>query len=220
MKEELTIHTGFYELFEPTADLVYDCTYNREGAEVSAILQSILLIEAAANCCLFGLGLGRKLRNELDKLPIFAKLDTYLLVKSGGNQSLDRGLSICQDISELIWLRNSVVHPKAFKMRWSIADDEHQTGTGIYEKTERLKIATTCTGWSAEDAISAFKVVNLFINYYFKETCGLSDQETRLLLLTVEDDDAEDIWIDSKRLRSLQDDYSIPLKIWGVGGKS
>lgn len=216
MKEETTDNTGFYELFEPTADLLFDCVYENQGSEISVILQSMMLLEAAANCCLFKLKINRKLESELDRLPVFAKFDTYLLIKSSGKHSLDRGASACQDMHELIGLRNRIVHPKRFKTNWLIEEGEHESGTGSYEKTERLKLATSCVGWLAEDSITVFRAVNNFIIYFFVETCGLSYQETRLLLLTTGDDGTEDIWVDSVRLQQLQRDLSIPLHIWGV----
>ena len=217
MKEITRHHTGFFELFEPTAELVYECIFEEKRSEISAILQSILLIEAAANCCIFDLNLNKKLGDELDKLSIFAKFDTYLLVKTAGSKSLNRGDYHCQNVAELISLRNSIVHPKLYRMNWLVESDEHESSTGYHLKTDRLKISQTCSGWVPNDSITVFKAVVEFISYFFIDTCNLTEQKTRLLLLTTPDDDADDIWVDSVRLRALQDRCNIKLQLWGVG---
>lgn len=216
MEEKIIRYTGFYELFEPTADLVYDCIYHNKDSETSAILQSIMLVEAAANCCIFNLKLNKKLGLELDKLSTLAKFDVYSLVKTSGNKTLDRGSAPCQDIAELIKLRNSVVHPKFFELNWSLQDDKHRSGVGVYLKTERLGLATSCSGWLPDDAITVFKAINKFFKYFFIDLCNLTEQETRLLLFSTVDDDHDDVWISSKTLSILQKEHAIPLNIWGV----
>lgn len=209
---------GFGVILEATAELIIEALKSSPYSAVAsaAVLQSALLIEAAANCCIYDLQLNRKLSNELDRLPSLTKLDLFLLIRTGGKKTIDRGMSLYHDVTELKNIRDRAVHPKMSRIMWTQVDADNAFGE--HEKTPRLGINLTNLSWSVDDAIKAFKAANRFLDSFFRELCGMSRKEVRILLLApIGDDAVEDIFLSTEQLKNLQEDHGIPLTYVGVG---
>ena len=208
---------GFGLILEATAELITEAltTTPYSAFASAAVLQSALLIEAAANCCLYELHLDKKLSDELDRLPSLTKFDLFLHIKSGGKKTLDRGASFYQDVRELKIIRDMSVHPKTSQITWSKVDEDSMVGK--HDKSPRLGISLTHFSWSVDDAIKAFKAANKFLDNFFRDLCGLDDKVVRLLLLAPVGGDVEDIFLSTKELEELQKNYDIPLSYVGTG---
>lgn len=209
---------GFGVILEATAELIVEALKSSpySAGASAAVLQSALLIEAAANCCIYDLQLDSKLSNELDRLPSLTKLDLFLLIRTGGKKTIDRATSLYQDVKELKNIRDRAVHPKMSRIMWTQVDADNAFGE--HEKTPRLGINLTNLSWSVDDAIKAFKAANRFLDNFFRELSGMSRKEVRILLLApIADDAVEDIFLSTEQLKNLQEVHGIPLIYVGVG---
>lgn len=209
---------GFGVILEATAELIVEALKSSPYSAVAsaAVLQSTLLIEAAANCCIYDLHLDSKLSKELDRLPSLTKLDLFLLIRTGGKKAIDRGASLYQDVQELKNIRDRTVHPKTSRIMWTQVDADNAFGK--HDKTPRLGINLTNLSWSVDDAIKAFKAANRFLDNFFTELCSMNRKEVRILLLApIGDDAVEDIFLSTEQLKNLQKNHDIPLSYVEVG---
>lgn len=209
---------GFGLILEATGELIAEAMNSSPYSAVAsaAVLQSALLIEAAANCCIYDLRLGSKLSNELDRLPSLTKFDLFLLIRTSGKKTLDRGVPLYQDVKELKNIRDRSVHPKTSRITWTQVDNDN--AIGAHERSARLGISLTNFSWSVDDAIKAFTAANRFLDNFFRELCGMHPKEARILLLAPLGDSAlDDIFLSMKQLEILKESYGVPLSYVGVG---
>jgi hypothetical protein len=91
---------GFSVIVEATSALILAALDDRKFSPLAgaAVLQSALLLEAAANCCVNELKLSARLADEFDRLPTLTKFDLFILVRSSGKTMLDRGAALYQDM--------------------------------------------------------------------------------------------------------------------------
>lgn len=210
----ITYDKSFGMLLETAAGLLVRARRDDDDSVAqAALLYSALLLESAANCCLWSLKLSSAFTADLDKLPTFSKLDLYLLLRSRGRKKLDRGSRHFQDAAELKALRDLAVHPKQARMT-SHDWDDNLGGTSSYDYTERLKISRSSAGWTVQDATTAFLAVNTFLEHFFLTACAMTQKETRFLLLaeTGPDADMTDIFIFSQELEYVAKHIKIPLR--------
>lgn len=218
MNSKTEHHKGFEGLLAATGELIAQAIEgsNYSALASAAVMNSALLIEAAANCCIYELSLNNKLSEEVDRLPSLTKFDFFLLVKSGGDKTLDRGTNLYQDVKEIKKLRDLLVHPKTTKITRLQFDEDKQVGQ--YDRSPRLGISLGNDHKSIDDAICAFKVVNMFLNDFFTNDCQLQAREIRLLLLApLGDDEVTDWFVSIEELEMLQERFDIPLAYVGVG---
>jgi hypothetical protein len=87
----------------------YEFTYIR-----SSILNTLLLFECGANCCIDSLDLPGAFEQDIDKLPFLSKYE-YFLSRVNGEGKFDRGCQEVQAAAELkavrdkyvVWSKNS-----------------------------------------------------------------------------------------------------------------
>jgi hypothetical protein len=147
----------------------------------SSAFFSILILEAAANCLIDTLQLGKQVFKDIDRLSVLAKYDYYLRV-SGYQKGLSRGSKLVQGISELKLLRDRIVHPKKSAFVWKVLDEESEHMEGEYRKTPILKIVEQYQAWETSDAIIIAKVVHSFLQDYFFNLCGMGSVQSCAIL--------------------------------------
>ena len=147
----------------------------------ASITSSALLLECAANSCLFSLGLPAKLQDELDKLPAISKLDYYLFSKTG--KHINRGCRETELAADIIKLRDHVVHPKPKPGKLVEGTEAPYVDYGT---TKALGIPFDVLEW---DHVAAHKVGSAvvgFLEKYFVEWCALSKNRVTTLLIVRE----------------------------------
>ncbi|NOZ83998.1 MAG: hypothetical protein GXP60_04200 [Epsilonproteobacteria bacterium] len=156
----------------------------------TSILNSILTLEAAANCCIYHIDSSKRFINDIEKTTSFAKLDIF--AKIHNEKFIDRSSSNYQRVSELKKVRDSFVHPKKIKVPVKFSVDENK-----YEKFYELgitfkenphsstKIDKSSTFWFSADAKSALESIFNFYDYYFIELLELEHIQVLGLLADV-----------------------------------
>ena len=140
----------------------------------ASILNSVLILESAANCCISELQGARAFLNDIDKTPPLTKLDLYAKFKK--NRYLDRGNAIVSTASELLTVRNSIVHPKKQTAGVDVEKNDQRDDGKVEFNFLFDRNARKATGldkvsyfWSPLDAKNVLKSVIDFLNYYFIE---------------------------------------------------
>jgi hypothetical protein len=135
----------------------------------TSLINSILLIECAANCAIASLDLNTSYFNEIERLTSLGKFEFFL--NNISRKSIDRGSLEVQRIQELKSIRDYYVHPKVRKSVWEQVD----TNLWVVDsgRTATLQISKNPREWEINDAIKALKSVNDFFNLYFLDWCNL-----------------------------------------------
>jgi hypothetical protein len=145
-----------------------------------SVVNSLLLFECAANCCINVLKLNNAFFSDIDRLPFLSKFE-FFLSKVAPDVLFDRGTAQVQSISELKSLRDGYVHPKVRRGIWQ------PDGTGAYDvsfaTTEHLRISVDPSLWRRAAAISAMRAANDFFNLYFLRWCGFNTDTVCGILL-------------------------------------
>ncbi len=185
--------TGFYDLL---ADAVYqhklangcDDSYLMNRHARASISAAILTLESASSCLIGSLDISSSFAENLDKLPLLAKIETYL-----GFQSIDkfdRGRNEVQKIMELIRARNDFVHTKTMNIK---TDVDPMEDAGEYWKLpmslhgdqwKAAGIPKRAMFWSSNDALSVLKAVVGFYVYLFKELMQADTEQLQKLLVS------------------------------------
>jgi hypothetical protein len=153
----------------------YEFTYIR-----SSILNTLLLFECGANCCIDSLHLYRTFEEDIDKLPFLSKYE-FFLGRVAPNTQFDRGRSEVQAVAELKAVRDSYVHPKVKKKEYE------QVGELVWDadfgKTSLLKLPKNPREWSCAHGVAALKAANDFFNLFLLIWCKFdSDTVCEILL--------------------------------------
>jgi len=152
----------------------------REGAFArSSVMNSVLLLEAAANAVIDTLKISTALFNDIDRLTVISKFEYYLQA-SHPHLRLDRGILIVQQAQELVGVRNYLVHPRPFSSDWKRVDD--RTLTASLGETQFLKLPRSFVFLKASDAVLALKAALGLLNYFFRDLCKYKDERVRKLL--------------------------------------
>jgi hypothetical protein len=131
----------------------------------SAILNSALCVEAAANCCLNFLQLQRPSHDDYEQLKTLAKFDLFLhYVKPTG--ILDREHKLVRPIRNLLSCRNEYVHSK-------VVVDNMEANRHISKMWEPLGLPHNSGLWQPIHSVKVFTVMSDFLNHFFFELCGL-----------------------------------------------
>jgi hypothetical protein len=149
----------------------------------ASVINSILLLESAANCLIDALDLPGNFYSDIEKLPVLSKFE-FFLGRVKPDREFDRGTSRVQKIAELKTIRDFYVHPKVKKSKWNrISENVWDTD---YGKTNQLGFPRDPRHWRREEAVLALKSVNEFFNLYFLEWCEFSSDTVVDLLLSGE----------------------------------
>jgi len=186
-------YTGFFDLL---ADSLYQhklangCTdpYLMNRHARASILAGILSLESAANCLIASLEVSSSFRNELDKLPVLAKIEAYFRFRN--IEGFDRGRNEVQKIIELVRARNDFVHPKTTNIKTDVGQMEKEEG--LYklpmslhgEHYQAVGIPKHAMFWSAENALSALQSIVGFYQHIFTGLMQASVEEIQELLLS------------------------------------
>lgn len=186
-------YPGFYDLlcdaiFQHRMAANEDDSYAMNRFARASIISSALVIESCGNCLLSDLDIPKKLYEELDKLPVLAKYETYL--KLNKISDFRRGDHRVEKIVELIKLRNDFVHPKVNNIKTEIGQLEemgHQylmpmelTG----EQWKALEIPKRGIFWSADSAKNVLNCLSNFLVYIFSDLLNKSDDDIQYILMS------------------------------------
>ncbi|MBZ5528673.1 MAG: hypothetical protein LAN71_12315 [Acidobacteriia bacterium] len=153
----------------------YGPTYTR-----TSILNTLLLFECAANCCIDALNLPGGFEEDIDRLPFLSKYEFFLSCINPAAK-FDRGCKEVQVVAELKAVRDSYVHPKVKKRKYSKADDFWSPDFG---HTTILKIPRNPTRWETSHAMLALKSANDFFNLFFLSWCKFDTNRVCEILLS------------------------------------
>jgi len=157
----------------------YEYTYVR-----SSILNTLLLFECGANCCIDSLKLSGSYVDDIDKLPFLSKYE-FFLSNVKPQIKFDRGSKETQAVAELKSVRDSYVHPKVKKRKY-VQIDELAWDAGFGE-TDILKIPRLPKQWGRSHAVSVLKATNDFFNLFFLSWCEFDTDTTCEILLGSEE---------------------------------
>jgi len=180
-KFKLLFEDAVFLLREATEQSVDGYSPKEWSLARASINSSSLLLESAANCCISTLELSRKYFADIDKLPILSKFE-YYIQQVNPEKSLDRGCLPAQQASELISIRNLIVHPKPYKNKW-IKKDEKTKSVDLGE-TLILKLPRSFFVLRHTHGLVALKAAMSFLNYFFRELCEYTDNQVRNLLIS------------------------------------
>jgi hypothetical protein len=185
-------YPGFYDLL---CDALYQHTLASEITDSyklnrharSSIISSVLVLECCANSLILSLDIPKKLRDELDKLPLIAKFDSFLRLSN--ISSFDRGRNEVEKVFELIKLRNEFVHPKVVNIKTEIGQMQDQ-GEHVMvpmeltaEQWNSLNIPKRSLFWSADSSLKVLHSVAVFLNYLFVELLNMNKENIQLILM-------------------------------------
>jgi hypothetical protein len=181
---------GFEDLLYDAAHLLYlahdvSPEHDTDGYEFSyirsSILNTLLLFECGANCCIDSLNLPRAFEEDIDKLPFLSKYE-FFLGRLSPQIAFDRGCREVQAAAELKAVRYSYVHPKVKKQHYSqVVDSVWDTDFGA---TALLKFPRNPQKWRCTHALLALKTANDFFNRLFLSWCGLDTDTVCEILLS------------------------------------
>lgn len=147
----------------------------REGLFARAsILNSALLLEAAANACIDTLNLTKSFFSDIDKLSVISKFEYFLQIHKP-EKILDRGVLQVQQAQELVGMRNLIVHPKPYTTEWKKTDE--RTYSADLGETQYLKLPKSFVALKHTEALAAVKAVMAFLNYFLKDLCEIPESE-------------------------------------------
>ncbi|PLX47468.1 MAG: hypothetical protein C0613_14020 [Desulfobulbaceae bacterium] len=132
-----------------------------------AITNAALMLECVANSCLGSLSLPSRLLEELDRLPPLSKFDYYLFSRT--SKHIDRGCCEAQLASDVLKLRDHIVHPK---MKPGSIVGEGESQYVDYGATKVLGIALDNREWSHSEGMKVAEVATNFLRRFFLEWCG------------------------------------------------
>jgi len=185
----------------------YEFTYTR-----TLILNTLLLFECGANCCIDALNLPGAFEDHLDKLPFLSKYAIFLS-RINPDAKFDRGCKEVQAVAELRAIRDSYVHPKVRKRTYSKADDLWSPDFG---QTALLRIPRDPTRWHSSHAVLALKAANDFFNLFFLSWCTFDTNTVCEVLLS---SDRASIPAKSSTAIDCIEGLARPVRDWGIDFK-
>lgn len=147
----------------------------------ASIISSAFCLEAAANCCIHALQLGRTLSQAVDRQSIFKKFEIFL--ERVCSRSLNQDPEIVGRAKEVIDIRDTFAHPKVLEAEmYSILGGGMDWEVGGF-KLHGLKRNFICQTY---DAVAVLKSVTEFLNYYFTDRCRFSPRKVCSILIDSE----------------------------------
>jgi hypothetical protein len=153
----------------------YQFTYSR-----SSILNTLLLFECGANCCIDALNLPGQFEDDIEKLPFLSKYE-FFLNRIKPKKQFDRGCEQLKAVADLKRVRDSYVHPKVRKKEYSKVDDFFGPD---FKASSFLNIPNDSAHWSGYHAALALKTANDFFNLFFLNWCEFDTDTVCEILLS------------------------------------
>jgi hypothetical protein len=175
-----------------TPDVKYDKLKRESSYTRGSILNSALLVESIANCCIGTLEISKPLFSDIDRLKPLNKFE-YHLEHVNKDLKLNRGSLVTQEVSELIGIRNSLAHPRPYKGKWVQIDDDRKTVD--LGESPFLKLPNSFWFCRYHHAERALKASMNFLSYYFRELCQYSEHEVRSIIFSDHDIQDPQRWI-------------------------
>lgn len=154
----------------------YEFTYIR-----SSILNTLLLFECGANCCVDSLNLPATFEEDIDKMPFLSKYE-FFQGKVGTQTKFDRGRREVQAVAELKAIRDRYVHPKVKKQKYT--EVENGVSDADFGATQLLRFPWNPERWKPSHAVLALKAANDFFNLFFLSWCGFDSNTVCEMLLS------------------------------------
>jgi hypothetical protein len=145
-----------------------------------SMLNTVLLFECAANCCIDALDLPGSFADDIDKMPFMSKFE-FFLSRINAAAKFDRGCKETQGAAELKWVRDAYVHPKVKKTTYDKVDEN--TWNTEFGETPILKIRRNPGEWGCSSAVRALKCANDFLNLFFLSWAKLNSNSVCDILL-------------------------------------
>lgn len=167
INDEYLYERNFYILFQDAvqflnnSDVALDKEdyYGMESCARASIINSTLVLECSANCCLDTLNITNSFKKDLDKLPALSKFEFYLSNKFK-DRNFDRGCNEIQNVAELKTIRDLIVHPKVQRIKWERIDEFRRQAD--FGTTEKLKLPRTIEEFHRNDALICLRVLCSF----------------------------------------------------------
>ncbi|WP_156372172.1 hypothetical protein [Acidovorax sp. Leaf78] len=179
-------HLPFFEFL---ADASYqhivatkcDDRYSASRHVRASIMASALSVECIANSLINYMQLPKKTADDIDKLPILSKIDTFTLLSD--KTYMDRGDDRVAKITELIQIRNAYVHPKEQVMKVEVGEMKDM-GTEWHMPMEvtgkdwpAIGIPRSAKFWTVNHSLSAMQALQRFYKYLFSRVLKFSEDE-------------------------------------------
>jgi len=181
--------------FQLLSDAIHFAKISRETSDEyesqrfsrASIVNSMLTIESAANCCISALDGPKKFLDDIEKLPSFSKFDMFSKFRE--SDYIDRGNHNYQKVAELKKVRDSSVHPKKLTVPVELSLD-HEKYKDLVElglsfdasPMPQTKIDKSSMFWFSRDAEAALDSIFRFYDYYFTDILQLKEEEVLELL--------------------------------------
>jgi hypothetical protein len=136
-------------------------------------LLAVMALEAAINAVLDGFRVSVKVRDQIDKFAILDKYDFFLTTQHA-DQTLNRGSDEVQSVSELVAIRNRLVHPRnswvdSAESGVCATTEILQLNPLMKTRTAHLALPILPGEWCYKDAEITTRKTIQFLNYYFRE---------------------------------------------------
>ncbi|MDP4531199.1 hypothetical protein Q9252_03525 [Marinobacter salarius] len=161
--------------------------YDSQRFSRASIMNSMLTIESAANCCISSISGPSKFLGDIEKLASFTKFDIFS--KFLESEYIDRGNHKYQKVAELKRIRDSSVHPKKIKIPVDLSLDHDKYEDLVLLELSfdsspmpHTKIDKSSMFWFSRDAESALEAIFGFYDYYFVDILKLKHEEVLGLL--------------------------------------
>lgn len=187
--EEYQYERNFYILFQDAVLFLNESDYAFDKEEYhdmerfarASIINSTLILECGANCCLDTLKLSNSFKKDLDKLPVLSKYEYYLSVRNK-ERKFDRGCNEIQNAAELKRIRDLIVHPKVQRAKWERIDTFRRKAD--FGNTAKLKLPMTIEEFHRNDALICLRVLCTFLDHYFLNLCSFDPETTGTILMS------------------------------------
>ncbi len=186
--EEYLYERNFYILFQDAVQFLNDSDsalakedyYGMERFARASIINSTLILECSANCCLDTLNITNSFKKDLDKLPVLSKFEFYLSYKYK-ERIFDRGCNEIQNVAELKTIRDLIVHPKVQRTKWERIDEFRSKAN--FGATIKLKLPMTIEEFHRNDALICLRVLCSVLDHLFTNLCCYSSEITKNILI-------------------------------------
>jgi hypothetical protein len=152
----------------------------------SSVTASTFSVESAANCLIGTLEVSQKLKDEIDKLSLLAKLDLYANMAVG--KSLSRRDARFGKMIDLFRARNAFVYPCSKKTGFGVEGIQETVADYVLGmKIERetyasLDISKWPMFWSHHSAENVLVATCDFLTWYFKDILAYNAKKVSELL--------------------------------------
>lgn len=186
---EYLYERNFYVLFQDAANYLFVSekaldNEDYDGMERYArasIINSTLLLECAANCCIDILNVSNSFKKDIDKLPALSKFEYFLSIRFS-DKIFDRGCREIQNAAELKTIRDLIVHPKVLRTKWEKIDEFRSQAD--FGSTTILKLPKTIEEFHRNDALVCLRTLCSFLDYFFRILCGYDAEIIKKILIS------------------------------------